>query len=214
MKRAASTFFLAMTVSVTSIFAQNNSANAALKPSTTDCPSWDKKQPATSKANYFAYLRKSPSRQNGPSNPYIENKNNVTASAMRTNNERVLPQNNFRTERTQTQQNTSATRLTQPAAKPSHAQTEDLATIATPKNNPAPVKNKKTEEQEMVPAKALEKKTVAEEKTPEAIASPAKSETVAKTEKSDTKTLAANTLAKKKPAAKTDKSVRIKKNKI
>ncbi len=206
MKRAASILLLGLTVSVKLITAQNTGNTAEVKPSTDACPNWNKKQPE-SKANYFAYLRKSPAanKQNGSSNQYANNTYYHPAS-MNANSERAVPANNFSEPRYRKTAQTNSRTTTTPVAEPTKAKDEVKEETKAPA--PTSPETKKTEEKVIVP----EQKTIAEKKVADAPV--AKTEAAAHANKPANVTNENTLLKSKRPNVKKDNSVRVKKTKF
>ncbi|MCW3085550.1 MAG: hypothetical protein JWP12_2916 [Bacteroidetes bacterium] len=206
MKRAASILLLGLTVSVNLITAQNTANTTEVKPSTDACPNWNKKQPE-SKANYFAYLRKSPAarKQNGTTNQYAGNTYYHPVS-MNTNPERAVPSNNFSEPRYRKTAQTNSRTNPAPATEPPKVKDEVKEEAKTPA--PAPPETKKTEEKVTVP----EQKTITEKKTTDA--APEKTETAVNASKPTNVTKENTVLKSKRPNVKKDKSVRVKKTKF
>lgn len=79
-------------------FAQENGNKTAAKPSTTDCPTWKKKDKKASKAEYFQYLRTSKA-QPKPQASYTSNTDSkVRPNTVQTRTKKAEPEDEQKTE--------------------------------------------------------------------------------------------------------------------
>lgn len=138
-------------------FAQEDRNKASAKPSTTDCPTWNKKSKKTSKAEYFQYLRtaKPQSRAQTNYSTPADSKTQPTTVQQRTKNSEQTKEKKTFVQKTEENQTTTAPHATVGAggkeeknpATAAEKKGEDKKVITETVDKSQPETNEKLEEE-------------------------------------------------------------------